>query len=68
MSSNTFLSPEELEVLTGRKSKKHQISALRMMRVPFWVNAIGCPVVSRSAIDATPSTPSAPNSWSPALR
>jgi len=68
MSTTTFLSPEELEALTGRRSKKRQIDALRMMRVPFWVNAIGCPVVSRSAIDATPSTPTASNVWSPALR
>lgn len=43
MSTTTFLSPEELEALTGRMSKKRQIDALRMMRVPFWVGARWCP-------------------------
>lgn len=68
MTSSTFLSPEELEVLTGRKSKKRQIDALRVMRVPFWVNAIGCPVVSRSAVESKPAAPVPQTSWSPALR
>ena len=30
----TFLSPDELAVLTGRKRKAHQIAALRQQGVP----------------------------------
>lgn len=46
-----FLTPEELAVLTGRKLKSYQIDALRRMGVPFFVNAVGRPVVARTAIE-----------------
>lgn len=48
---DTFLRPEELVVLTGRKVKSKQIDALRRMGVAFFVNALGKPVVARSAIE-----------------
>lgn len=49
--THIFLSSEELAVLTGHKLKSYQIEALRGMGIPFFVNAIGRPVVARSAIE-----------------
>jgi hypothetical protein len=48
---DAFLSPDELFALTGRRIKSKQIEALRTMGLPFFVNAVGKPVVSRSVID-----------------
>lgn len=48
---STFLTPEEIAVLSGRKSKSRQIEALRAMGVPFFVNGIGHAVVARSAVE-----------------
>ncbi|MFS2007985.1 DUF4224 domain-containing protein [Duganella sp. CT11-25] len=47
----TFLTPDEITVLTGRKSKSRQIEALRAMSVPFFVNGIGHAVVARSTVE-----------------
>jgi hypothetical protein len=47
----TFLDPDEVATLTGRKRKSMQIEALRRMGLSFWVNACGRPVVARTAID-----------------
>jgi hypothetical protein len=48
---STFLTPEEISVLTGRKSKSRQIEALRQMGVPFFINGIGHAVVARSTVE-----------------
>lgn len=51
--SNTdplFLSDHELAELTGRKLRRLQIDQLRRMLIPFHVNALGRPVVTRAAI------------------
>lgn len=47
----TFLSPEEIAVLSGRKNKTMQIDALRQMGVPFFINGTGHPVVARSIVE-----------------
>lgn len=47
----TFLDAAELVTLTGRKLKTHQIRALRQMGIPFFINATGHAVVTRSAIE-----------------
>jgi hypothetical protein len=49
--STTFLDENELSELTGRKMKSLQIDALRRMGIPFYVNATGHPVVTRSTIE-----------------
>ncbi len=49
--SEMFLTAEEVAILTGRKFKSKQIEQLRRMALPFWVNALGSPVVPRSAIE-----------------
>lgn len=48
---NTFLDQNDLEELTGRKMKTRQIAALREMGIPFFINATGHPVVTRSAVE-----------------
>jgi hypothetical protein len=48
---DTFLSFQELVVLTGRKVKSKQIDALRRMGVAFFVNALGRPVVARAVVE-----------------
>lgn len=50
MSEDLFLTDRELRELTGRAIRKLQIAALRDMLVPFRVNAIGRPVVTRAAV------------------
>lgn len=49
--STTFLSKEDVAILTGAKIKSKQIAQLRKMGLPFWVNALGVPVVPLSAIN-----------------
>lgn len=49
--SDTFLTKEEIAELTGRKYIRLQIEALRKMGLPFFINAIGRPVVARSVIE-----------------
>lgn len=68
-SSETFLDAEELTTLTGRKTKRKQVEALRAMHIPFFVNAIGAPVVCRAAIIGNmEKTREADTSWTPSLR
>jgi hypothetical protein len=64
--NETFLSSQELVVLTGRKVKSKQVEALRRMGLPFFVNACGRPVVARSAIEGGKSVASR-SSWSPSV-
>lgn len=62
-----FLDDDELAELTGRKLRRLQIDALRSMLIPFRVNAIGRPVVTRAAIVGT-ATAAASNDaggWTP---
>lgn len=49
-----FLTKEELTILTGRKKKNLQLEQLRKMGVPFFVNAVGAPVVARVVIEGAP--------------
>jgi Domain of unknown function (DUF4224) len=65
---DTFLCSQELVVLTGRKVKSKQIDALRRMGVVFFVNALGKPVVARSAVEGRSEAPtqrSVRPSWQP---
>lgn len=65
-----FLTKEELAILTGRKLKSYQIEALRRMGIPFFVNAIGHPIVARTAIEGGNKAASEPKpKWtSPMLK
>lgn len=65
--THMFLTKDEMAILTGRKLKGHQIEALRKMGIPFFVNAIGHPIVARTAIEgggkAAPKPPK--REWEP---
>lgn len=50
-SLGTFLTPDEVATLTGRKSKSRQIKELVRQGVAFRVNATGHPIVARSVIE-----------------
>lgn len=66
--TRTFLTPEEISVLTGRKSKSLQIEALRSMGLPFFVTGIGHPVVARSAVEGGRATIDPPSKeWIPSV-
>jgi hypothetical protein len=58
--TSIFLSKEDVATLTGAQFKTKQVEQLRKMRLPFWVNAQGVPVVPRSAIDGRPEVKEAP--------
>jgi hypothetical protein len=45
-----FLTDQELFELTGRKLRRLQIEQLKRMLIPFHINALGRPVVTRRAI------------------
>lgn len=54
---DTFLTTEALAVLTGRRRKSKQIEQLRTMGLPFWVNAVGEPVVTIAAVEGRKEAP-----------
>lgn len=62
--SAAFLGNDEITVLTGRKIKSKQIEALRKMGIPYFVNATGHPVVTRTAIEGKKDEPQ-PKKWTP---
>lgn len=70
---STFLQPSEVAELTGirggwrgKTREERQISALRKMKIPHYVNAANRPIIARSAIDGG-AAPTPSQSWSPAL-
>lgn len=68
--SEMFLTREEIAELTGRKTKSKQIAQLRTMALPFWVNAIGYPIVARSTVEGKPAKASEQQEsekWVPAI-
>jgi hypothetical protein len=54
---DTFLTTEAVIRLTGRRRKSKQIEALKGMGLPFWVNAIGEPVVTVAAVEGRKEAP-----------
>lgn len=63
-----FLTADELVTLTGRKRASRQIEALKAMHIPFLVNALGQPVVTRVAIEGPRETKAKPGrKWEPGL-
>lgn len=62
-----FLTEEEVYELTGRKVRRLQIEQLRRMLIPFHVNALGRPVITRVAVIGGPSAKEEPTSsgWAP---
>jgi hypothetical protein len=56
---------EELATLTGRKSKRHQVDALKRMGIAFFVNATGHAIVTRAAVEGKPEQAPSKRTWSP---
>ncbi len=54
---DTFLTADAVVRLTGRRRKSKQIEALRTMGLPFWVNAIGEPVIALAAVEGRKAAP-----------
>lgn len=63
-----FLTPEEIAELTGRKVKRLQIEQLRTMGIPFYINAVGRPVVVCSVLEGKKEPPQRPKWESPVLK
>lgn len=65
--SDTFLRPDEIRALTGRAHIDLQIKALAQMGVPYFINGVGRPVVTRSAIEGRNSgaAPKQKKTWVP---
>ena len=51
MNTLPFLDEDGVAALTGYRQKSRQIVQLRVMGIPFRVNATGRPIVACSAID-----------------
>lgn len=62
-----FLTRTEVEILTGRKRAAMQASELKRLRIPFYTNAAGSPIVTRVAVEGRQPQPKKPDAWSPTL-
>lgn len=69
----TLLTPQEIADLTdirtgkgGKTREQRQVEALRKMKIPYFVSAIGRPKVSRAVIDGGKEAKPV-DSWSPSL-
>ncbi|WP_041741475.1 DUF4224 domain-containing protein [Collimonas fungivorans] len=62
-----FLEADEIAHLTGRKMKSKQIEALREMAIPFYVNAVGSPVVVRAILEGRSKSEAPQPAWIPRL-
>ena len=62
----TFLTPDELALLTGFRRKGHQVEQLRRMGIAFYVNGCGRPIVVRSSIEGSGAGRS-PRAWAPSV-
>jgi Domain of unknown function (DUF4224) len=58
-----FLTEDEMRTLTGRGRKSAQLAQLRLMGIPFHVNAAGKPVVTRTAVEGQSMQPSMSGNW-----
>lgn len=73
MSESTFLSEEDVAILTGigkgamGLTKHHrQAAQLRKMGVPFWLNAKGRPIVTHAGVNGSRKE-SRPLTWEPPI-
>jgi hypothetical protein len=62
---SVFLDEADLVRLTGRPQKSRQISALRKMGIPFYVNDVGKPVVACTVVEGKKSTEAPRKKWEP---
>lgn len=68
MIAPTFLSDDDVATLTGRKVRKLQAEQLKKMGIPFYLNAVGRPVVARSIVEGRAQVAAAPAArWQPSV-
>ena len=68
METPLFLNDEQITELTGRKIRRLQCEALRIMGIPFHINMAGKPIVCRSALEGRrPDYNQPPQEWQPAV-
>jgi hypothetical protein len=64
--SEIFLSRQDIALLAGRQRRADQVAQLRVMGVPFFINAAGWPVVTRAAVEGRQSKVEPPSKrWEP---
>ena len=74
MIMSTFLTPDEIRELTGiargkagKTREMLQAAALRSMKIPFYLNAVGRPIVTRHSIDGQAIPEVSTATWEPAF-
>ncbi len=74
MIMSTFLTPEEVKELTGiargkagKTREMLQAAALRTMKIPFYLNAVGRPIVTRHSIEGQAISEVRTATWEPAF-
>jgi len=60
-----FLEPSDIAELTGYRLKSAQVEQLRVMGIPFFVNAAGRPVVTRAAVEGRKDAQDVKPKWQP---
>lgn len=60
-----FLEPAELRTLTGYAQRSKQVAQLRLMGIPFHINAAGRPVVARAIIEGGKQKQEVKSTWTP---
>ena len=65
-SKPTFLTKEEIRVLTGRAFRTKQVAALARRGIPFTLDDFDRPIVARSAVEKVDGEPPVPT-WEPRL-
>lgn len=60
-----FLEPPDIAELTGYRLKSAQIEQLRFMGIPFYINASGRPVVTKSAVEGRKEDAPVKPKWQP---
>lgn len=64
--SDTFLDAGEVKELTGRTKHALQVAQLKAQGIPFFMNAVGRPIVPRTAIEGRAKTAKPPEKpWVP---
>ncbi len=71
---STFLTPEEVKELTGiargkagKTREMLQAATLRTMKIPFYLNAVGRPIVTRHSIEGQAIPEVSTATWEPAF-
>lgn len=62
-----FLDPDDVAILTGKKTKSGQVDALRVMGIAFFVNPSGRPVVPKASIEGRETSNKPKSAWEPSI-